>query len=173
VSVPRIRGTHSCYVKVSPWGPSLRNSRPAGPAQVASCSGSSSPSSPIKGGINNLNYRSRILQIGPEPPCDPMDPQTKGSRGNIMSRRSRHSLVTAPSLRNDYGHVRHTIRTSGQVRSRATTCPNKGGSSPGPLPYASSPWSGKTWEKVSSLISRSASHPGRGPMLTCSQTPLA
>jgi hypothetical protein len=87
-------------------------------ARLASWPRSPSPSSPIKEGINNLSYRSRIQQIRLEPPCDPMDPPDKGSRGNIMFRRRRHSLVIAPSLRNGSEHERcNPNLRSGEVRS--------------------------------------------------------
>jgi hypothetical protein len=52
-------------------------------ARITSWTGFPSPSSPIKEIINNFNYDSRILHIGPGPPCDPTDLRTKGSGGNI------------------------------------------------------------------------------------------
>jgi hypothetical protein len=75
--------------------------------RLASWPGSLSPSSTIKGGINNLICRSVILLIGPGPPCDPSDPRTKEPGGNIKPRRRRRSPVTTPSLHNGSGHERY------------------------------------------------------------------
>jgi hypothetical protein len=49
-----------------------------GQARLISWVGSPSPSSPIKGRINNFSYRSGILQIGPRPPCAPFKSLVKG-----------------------------------------------------------------------------------------------
>jgi hypothetical protein len=137
-------------------------------ARLASRAGSSSASSPIKGGINNLSYRFGTLQIGHRSPCVPTDPQPKGSGGDI----GEGALWLQHQVFRTIPGMKDTIRTSGQVRTGVTTCPGKGNSSPNHLRYDSSPWLGKTWEAVSPLIPRSAPHLGKGPVLTRGQTPL-
>jgi hypothetical protein len=138
-------------------------------ARLASWVGSSSPSGPIKGGINNLSFRSGTLQIRPTPPCVPTDPQPKGSEVDIGEG---VLWLWHQAFRTTLG-MKDTIQTSGHVRSEVTRCLGKGIVTQDALGYGLSPWLRKTWETVSPLIPRSNPHPGRGPMLTCGQTPLA
>jgi hypothetical protein len=141
-------------------------------ARLASWAGSSSLSSSIKGGINNFIYRFGILQIGSRPACDPMDPQTKGSRGNIKLWRRRRSLGTTPSLQNSSRHGRHhSDFRLGEVWSRHVS--RQGWQEPRPPQVRSGLWSGKTRESSVTTYSQACPHPGRGPVLTRGQTPLA
>jgi hypothetical protein len=65
-------------------------------ARLAFWAGSPSPSSPIKEGINNFNYRSRILQIGPRP-CDPIDPRQRDpGEHKALEKKALSSYSTKP-----------------------------------------------------------------------------
>jgi hypothetical protein len=102
---------------------------------------------PVKGRINNYSYSSRIMHIGPGPPCDPTNLKTNGSEGNIKPRRTIHSLVTTPSLQNGSRHGKHypNLRL-GEVQSRHVS--REGRQEPRPLGCGSSPRSGMTWENI-------------------------
>ncbi|PWZ17174.1 Mitochondrial adenine nucleotide transporter ADNT1 [Zea mays] len=78
-----------------------------GQARLVSWVASPSPSSPIKGGINNFSYRSGILQMGPRSPSGSVYPWRKGSGGSTIPWRSRHSLAATLSLRSGSGSIKY------------------------------------------------------------------
>jgi hypothetical protein len=55
--------------------------------------------SPIKGGIDNFNYRSRILQMELRPPCGPIESLEKGVWRDLMTleKKTFSSCSTKPS----------------------------------------------------------------------------
>lgn len=99
-----------------------------GQARLVSWVASPSPSSPIKGGINNFSYRSGILQMGPRSPSGSVYPWRKGSGGSTIPWRSRHSLAAKLSLLSGSGSIKYHSdfrpsevwcrHVSGPVRSR-------------------------------------------------------